>query len=286
METKPKNQYDTLVLSGEAINGVVTLGALQYLYDKNKLNDIKTYIGTSSGSMCGYLLSIGYTPIEILIYLEKNKVFSSISTFNIITLFKGEGCVEFTQIIRFLEDMTIKKLGYVPTLLELHEKLGKTFIVTTYNLSEQKTEYVSFEVYPHLSCIQAIQMSSSIPIVFNNCVYKEKLYADGAISNNFPINIVKKNQCPIGIYIMPRQVDVNITYVSFVHKILHVIQKLIQINTELRVKSIKKEIRKNIFQIEMTIATSLSSPSLNMTNCIRFRVDIQKFKIRLKKKQT
>ena len=61
-------KINTLVLSGSAINGLVTLGAIQFLIDQNEINleNINKYIGTSSGSMISLLLSIGYTHLKYL----------------------------------------------------------------------------------------------------------------------------------------------------------------------------------------------------------------------------
>ena len=50
----------TIVISGGSINGIICLGALQYLINNKLLDNITTFIGTSSGSMTGFLLSIGY----------------------------------------------------------------------------------------------------------------------------------------------------------------------------------------------------------------------------------
>ncbi len=46
------------------MRGVYLLGALNGL--KIKINKISTFIGISSGSIICFLLSIGYTPYEIL----------------------------------------------------------------------------------------------------------------------------------------------------------------------------------------------------------------------------
>ena len=63
------NDFDTLVLCGSSIKCMTILGSLQYAYDHALLSKITKYIGTSSGSICCYLLAIGYTPIEIIVYL-------------------------------------------------------------------------------------------------------------------------------------------------------------------------------------------------------------------------
>ena len=67
--------FDTLVIAGGSSKGIVTLGALQYLYDNNIGKNINTYIGTSSGSIICFLLIIGYTPIEIIVYICTNQLF-------------------------------------------------------------------------------------------------------------------------------------------------------------------------------------------------------------------
>ena len=62
-------KYDTLVLSGASSKGLLTLGGLQYMYDNFLINNVNTYVGTSSGSIIAYFLVIGYTPIEIMMYI-------------------------------------------------------------------------------------------------------------------------------------------------------------------------------------------------------------------------
>jgi hypothetical protein len=67
--------FNAIVLSGGGIKGFGTLGGIQYLLDNNLLSDLKYYSGTSIGSIICYFLAIGYTPIEMIIYIISNKVF-------------------------------------------------------------------------------------------------------------------------------------------------------------------------------------------------------------------
>ena len=62
--------YDTLVLPGGGIKGLILLGGVQYLIDNYYMKNIKNFVGTSIGSIIGYLLIIGYTPIEIFVYFQ------------------------------------------------------------------------------------------------------------------------------------------------------------------------------------------------------------------------
>ena len=83
--------YDTLVLSGGSTKGIIILGSLQYLYDNFYLSKIKNYIGTSSGAIICFLLAIGYTPIEIIVYICTHQLLEKIQHFNVVAMINGGG---------------------------------------------------------------------------------------------------------------------------------------------------------------------------------------------------
>jgi predicted acylesterase/phospholipase RssA len=244
------NKFNTLVLSGEAINGVITLGSLQFFYDKKLLNNINTYIGTSSGTMCGFLLAIGYTPVEIIIYLHENDVFNSICNMSFITLFKHNGLINFSKIYKCIENMTILKLGYLPTMYQLYKNHNKKLIVTTYNLTKQKTEYIDYKSHPDLSCITAIQMSSSIPIIFSNCKYNDNIYIDGAFTNNFPVNMIETKQYKNALCICINNNSKKNIHGGFFQKCITALNNFIFMNTQLRIYNCNVYIQKNIYKIK------------------------------------
>ena len=68
LSEKRSGDYDTIVLSGGSIHGIIVLGCIQYMIDNNILNKINIYIGTSIGSIIAYLLAIGCTPIDIIVF--------------------------------------------------------------------------------------------------------------------------------------------------------------------------------------------------------------------------
>ena len=192
------DKYDSLILSGGGSKGICTLGALQYLYDNAILNknDITCYIGTSIGSIICYLLIIGYTPIEIVVYLCSNHVFESFinKTNNFsISLLTG-GLYDYSTITKHCERMTLLKIDYIPTLKELKDEFDKELIVCSYNLTDHKREYINYINYPELSCLDALRMSSNIPFFFNEFIYDGKEYIDGGIVDNFPIGLLLNNE--------------------------------------------------------------------------------------------
>lgn len=194
--------FDTLVLSGGSIQTLITLGSLQYAVDNFLLKGVTTYIGTSAGSLSCYLLAIGYTPIEIIVYLCTKQILEKMKSFNIVAMMNGNGATSFSHIQEQLEIMTIDKIGKLLTLKDLYENYGKTLICVTHNLTSDKTEYLSYETYPDMPCLIALRMSSNLPFIFDHFKYLGSFYIDGGISDNFAIQLGDKIGTRIlGIYI-------------------------------------------------------------------------------------
>lgn len=181
------HDYDTLVLSGGGTKGIIMLGSLQYALDNNYLSNIKNYIGTSVGSIICYLLAIGYTPIECIIFLCTHKLIEKMQHFNLVAMINGDGATNYNHIQESLEKMTIEKIGRYLNLKELYEKFDKKLVCTTYNQTDKKTEYISVDTYPEMPCLVAIRLSSNVPFLFNKFKYMGNYYVDGGISDNFSI---------------------------------------------------------------------------------------------------
>jgi predicted acylesterase/phospholipase RssA len=184
--------FDTLVLSGGSIHAIVMLGALQYSDDNYLLKKIDKYVGTSAGAICGYLLAIGYTPIEIMVYLCTKQILEKMKNFNIVAMMRGGGATSFSHIHEQLEKMTIEKIGQLITLGDLYKKYGKELHCITHNLTSDKLEVLSHETYPDMPCLIALRMSANLPFIFDHFKYLGSFYIDGGISNNFPIDIGDK----------------------------------------------------------------------------------------------
>jgi predicted acylesterase/phospholipase RssA len=186
------SEYDTLVVSGGGAKGICALGALQYATDNFLLKNVKTFIGTSVGSMICYLLAIGYTPIEIIVYVCTHQLMEHLSQFNLVAMLNGGGATSFSNIHEQLEKMTIAKLGCLLTLGALKKKYGKTLICVVHNWTTDKTEYMGPDTHPDVPCLIACRMSSTLPFVFEKYSYMGSQYIDGGISDNFAIDVADK----------------------------------------------------------------------------------------------
>ena len=258
-----------MVLSGASTKGLITLGAIQYAYDNFILKNIHIYIGTSSGAMICYLLAIGYTPVEIMVYICKNQLIEKMQNFNIVGMIQGRGASSFNVIQEQLEKMTIAKIGYLPTLNDIKEKCNKTLICVTHNLTENKTEYLSYENYPHLPCIIALRMSSNLPLIFENYKYGNSLYVDGVISDNFAIDIGEKYGKKVLGIILTSKIDnfnsenENTNTLEFIYKLMSVpinqylSYKIKNISEKCKVVNIEHNSKISFFQFDITSSVKM-----------------------------
>lgn len=228
--------YNAIVMSGGGTKGFSTLGALQYMQDNNIINnnDISYYIGTSVGSIISYFLCIGYTPIEIVVYLCSNNVLENIAS-DLSGLLNLTGVYNYSFIKKHCEKMTLEKINYIPTLKQLYDNFGKKIYVCSYNLTKHKREYISYLNYPDMSCLDAIRMSSNIPFIFDDCIYNGDEYIDGGVIDNFPTNLLNtitdKDIKPLGISLDDREEkdsDSSNTDSKY-HKIIRLVNKMYNI---------------------------------------------------------
>jgi len=199
-----EKNHKTLVLSGNSTNAVVSLGALQYIYEKLYLKNIQTYVAVSSGTIISVLLSIGYSPIEIISHICFEQVYKNIPSFNLLnTLLTGQSSISFLPIRERIEQMIKNQISHIPTLEELFVRTQKTLVFTVYNLTDHRREYISHTTHPDLQVIDAIHMSCNFPIIFEPFLLDNKLYIDGGLSDNFPIEFaINEFESPtLGVYI-------------------------------------------------------------------------------------
>jgi predicted acylesterase/phospholipase RssA len=183
-------KYNAVCISSAGVRGYQQLGGLHYLEKNGFLSQCEFYSGTSAGSIISMLMSIGYSCIDILKWLCERDINSCIKyNFNIDNFVKNYGIIKTDLIKDYLSDMVIQKLGFVPTLSQHYKLTGKHFICTAVCLtSKPYVRYFSHITYPDLNIVDAVILSSSIPILFTKSEYQNELYIDGAISDRLPVN--------------------------------------------------------------------------------------------------
>lgn len=187
--------FDTLVISGGSSNGIVMLGRINSLYLQKKLDlaKIKTFSGTSIGAAIAFLLSINFTPYEIVTFLADSPVWDQLFWFSdlkspnamtkILNLFHTWTVFDINLIKQELAKMIESKLGKIPTF----EELNKNFLCCSFNLSTNQMVYFSKHTTPQENVLHAILKSCSIPFLFEKYVQDNQVFIDGGIEDNFPL---------------------------------------------------------------------------------------------------
>lgn len=191
---------NTIVMSGGGVLGFVHLGTLQYLYDRNRMMHVKKIIGTSIGAIIGYLLCLGYHPMEICIYLIQNNIFKNVEQYNLINLFHGkQGAWSFDWIENALEKMTLAKIDHLLTLQELKEICDIHLLCVSYNYTKKEETVIDYVRFPDMPCLTALRMTANLPFIFEPFTYENNVYFDGVLSSNFPIHLVQPDDRFVGI---------------------------------------------------------------------------------------
>lgn len=179
-------QFDSLQFGGGAHYAVLFLGSLHKLILNGivDLEKIKTFGGSSAGSVIAVLLNVGFTPKEIfeeLIAADLEDIF--LNDVNITKLFTNNGfCYGKTFVERVVQIIQKK----IPTFtikstfdfLQNHTK--KTLVVSGTNLTQKKVDLFCQNFTPNMSVVYAIRLSISIPLLFQSLQYKNNYYVDGA----------------------------------------------------------------------------------------------------------
>ena len=203
---KRTRNIKSLVLSGGGLRGITYVGLVKYLEENNMFNNIEHFIGSSAGGIFCFLFNMGYNFSEldkiIKIIFPTFYKYQTITIDSIINLLNTYGLEEGKKINQLLKRLMIRK-GFSPyiTFKELYEKTNKKLTITVTNLNERKPIYINYQTFPDLKVIDGIEMTYKIPVLFVPIVYQNNYYADGGITNNFPINQVEDKETMLGVYV-------------------------------------------------------------------------------------
>ena len=177
-------------------------GALSKLIDVEyiKYDEIENIYCCSAGSMIGtlYCLNIDWNDlIKYIINKPWDKSFEELLTpSKIISSLYEKGILDknvFIKIFAPIFKFNGHKLSM--TLKELYEYSKIKLNIYTFNITDFKGEVMNYETTPDLCIIDAIYMSCSLPVIFKPLEYEGKLYLDGGLKNDYPLNRCLEDGC-------------------------------------------------------------------------------------------
>ena len=193
-----------LALSGGGIRGIAHAGVLKALEENNIKIDVIG--GTSSGSIISTLYAMGYSPYYIYILFKRYardlvnqnsmtkitslKNFMSNKKTNFSGFYSGEEIEKaFNEVakrkgIRKITDIEIPIVIPTVDIQDSNEYIFTNFIPKE---TENQKRYIT-----DIQIGKAIRASSSFPVAFDPCIYKNHKFLDGGILDNFPTTEVKR----------------------------------------------------------------------------------------------
>lgn len=237
---------DTLVIAGGGLKGFAMVSSIKQLLNFKiiKLKNIKNYYGTSVGSIISTLLAIGYSIDELLTFIDKfnfEKLSDDIDIDNLFTDFGISTGKNIMTVLQFLFNEKIKKNDI--SFIELYNLKNITLNIIATNITDMIEEVFNHNTYPDMSIMTAIRMSIAVPIIFTPVLFNNKLYLDGGLVNNFPINHVKTDKF-IGITTNFKNKSNNDSLMNFIFNFINITIKTINL------KNITKFNKDNIIFIE------------------------------------
>lgn len=180
-----------LVISGGGLKGLSGLGSFKCLLDNNMSKSFEVLAGSSVGAVICFLYNIGYDPKDMYDVLEQ---------------------IDFTQLIKYIEPenllvepcfgisspepilysiysfMKKKNINKNLTFSQLYDMTKTTLIITGTCLNDLSLKYFSHTTTPDMQILKALRITISIPFIFRPYLYDGKLWVDGGVMNNFPID--------------------------------------------------------------------------------------------------
>ena len=240
-----------LILSGGSMKGLAYIGMIKCIEEYNIVKSIDNYVGTSIGACVCFCLLIGYTYEElydVFINLDINKA-RNIQIDNILNFGNTYGVDNGDKIVKILKVLLKKKLQVNSiSFNELYEKTHKNITIIGSCLNTTSVEYFNLKNSPNMDVIDALRISISIPLFFTPVIYENKYYVDGALTNNYPIDIcVNNNKETLGIvltsntykYTEINSIDnylISIINTNFVHQDKEKIKKYYDVTIDLEIE--------------------------------------------------
>jgi predicted acylesterase/phospholipase RssA len=181
-----------IVISGGGPSLFQYLSAIQYM-DENKIIDlqkIESIYGTSAGSIVGILLSLKYdweTLNDYMIMRPWHELFH-INISKIFEAYKNKGIFNKKIIEKaFKPLLDAKDLSINITLKEFYEYSKIELHLFAFEINKFCIEDVSYLTHPEVSLIDAVMMSSALPILITPVINDNKCYMDGGVAANYPL---------------------------------------------------------------------------------------------------
>lgn len=185
--------FDTLVMAGGGTFGLAGVGFLYELFKYNPTiyKNINVMSGCSIGSAIVCMLAMGYTPLELITFVSTEIKIPSLGEISIDRLQKKHGLFNIEDVMDgFYRSMDRKQIDRDITFSEFYQICGKEIVINCFNLTDLQDVVFSTRKTPKDKIVDAIRYSICIPIAFEKQLCNGKIYVDGGLHNNIPVEYI------------------------------------------------------------------------------------------------
>ncbi len=183
--------FRNLVFEGGGIKGLAYGGALQVLEEQRILPQIERVAGTSAGAITAMLVALRYPPSEIrklLFDLDFSQLEDGRAT-GIFRLFRRYGFFRGDTYLELMRCLVGAKTGLKrATFRHLHDHGFLDLRVFSTDLNTGNVRELSYEKSPDFEVALAVRMSGSFPLFFASIENERKIFIDGGVVLNYPVN--------------------------------------------------------------------------------------------------
>jgi predicted acylesterase/phospholipase RssA len=222
----------SICLSGGGPSLLKQLGAIQILEQNNfwKIENIQSIFATSAGAWLSIILLLKIEWQVINDYVIKRPWHEAInmSPFQLFHIYDDKGVFDIDLVIIFFKPLFFSKnITLEITMKEFYDITKTELFFYTFEINEFKCVELSHKSHPNLKLLDALYMTSCIPLLFKPYIENEthnnnqnendrlvitKCYIDGGISANYPLEYcLKHNKNPDEILSFKNLFENNIT---------------------------------------------------------------------------
>jgi len=182
-----------LVIPGGGPSGLQAIGILQCLEEKGVWNieNIESIYATSAGTLIAVMLAMKFHWDYITDYIIKrpwNK-FVQFDLMLLIESLNSRGIFDKTLMVNFLKPFFLAKgMDMDISLFDFEKQTNIALHFFTFELTEFDVVELSGQTTPNIKVMDAVYMSSAIPVLFKPFLSKGKCYLDGGVACNNPIS--------------------------------------------------------------------------------------------------
>lgn len=188
---------ENLVLSGGGVKGIAYIGVLQYMEEHGLFRDLKRVLGVSIGAISALFFAMKMSANQskdLLLKLSgadmtEFKV-DELKVDNILDFFSELSVDSGNRLHSIIRACIKVKLGNSDaTFRDLHEyNPDLEMIIMGSELTRRERVYFSYKLTPDFPVWKAVAISALIPLYIKPIIHEGKLYADGGLTCNYPID--------------------------------------------------------------------------------------------------